>query len=178
VYFPVGNNEISEDDIINWLNEGWRFRSKRSKGRYYITRRKKNKEKSLGPYNQELWNTIQRLNLRAGFKKTITNDNFQIQLNKYDELKIIEKTRYNLLSCLFRDDENHCRYYTYENKREGMNKLDEMDMSEFYDFIDIDVNGKREKKYVYYATSSYCKNCSTFLNKKMIGTILNYSKII
>jgi hypothetical protein len=171
----MGNNEIKEDDIITWLEEGWRFRKKQSRGRNYITRRKQKKEKSLGPYDQELWDAIQNLSQREGFKKTTKNNNFQIQINQITKLLIRDRD-YNVIgSCIFMNDESYCRYFTYWDKTEAMKMLDEMDMSDGYALIDIDINGKNEKKYSYVGTRQ-CKNCLTFLNEKMVEAILNYDK--
>ena len=60
---------METERLVQWIAEGWRFRVKTSRGRRYITRLKEGIERSLGPYDEELWLRIQamqrpRLNLR------------------------------------------------------------------------------------------------------------------
>lgn len=47
-----------ESEIEGLINEGWKPRIKKKKNRRYITLRKGNKEKSLGPYTDELWEKV------------------------------------------------------------------------------------------------------------------------
>ena len=55
----VGN--MDEKDVSHLLDDGWVPRIKTVKNRKYMTVRKGGKEKSLGPYNEELWNKIAKL---------------------------------------------------------------------------------------------------------------------
>ena len=59
--FPMGNGGPGRDDIRRYIRDGWRFRIKTVKGLRYITRRKGQKERSLGPFKPELWALIRRL---------------------------------------------------------------------------------------------------------------------
>lgn len=45
-------------EIERLINEGWRPRIKKKKNRRYITVRKGNKERSFGPYTDELWEKV------------------------------------------------------------------------------------------------------------------------
>lgn len=47
-----------ELEIEGLLDEGWKPRIKKRKKLRYITLRKGNQEKSLGPYTEELWNKV------------------------------------------------------------------------------------------------------------------------
>jgi hypothetical protein len=60
---------METETLARWIADGWRFRDKTSGGHRYITRLKDGVERSLGPYDDELWHRIQamrqpRLNLR------------------------------------------------------------------------------------------------------------------
>ena len=48
-------------DVQQYIDEGYSFRVKTVKNRKYITARKGQMEKSLGPYTEEKWRTITRL---------------------------------------------------------------------------------------------------------------------
>ena len=50
----------TEAELQALLKDGWYFRVKKSKGRDYITRRKGQTERSLGPFDEDLWNLIKR----------------------------------------------------------------------------------------------------------------------
>ena len=54
-----------ESEIEGLINEGWKIRIKTKKNRRYITVRKGNKERSLGPYTDELWNKVKPADLSA-----------------------------------------------------------------------------------------------------------------
>ena len=47
-----------ESEIEGLIDEGWKPRIKTRKNRKYITLRKGNKEKSLGPFTEKLWDEI------------------------------------------------------------------------------------------------------------------------
>ena len=50
---------IKRENIKQWKINGWKFRKKTVKGNQYITRRKGKQERSLGRYNEMLWNLIE-----------------------------------------------------------------------------------------------------------------------
>ena len=57
----MGNKNPDEKDINSYIREGWHFRIKTVKGRKYITRRKGQMERGIGPYNPDLWGSITQL---------------------------------------------------------------------------------------------------------------------
>ena len=50
---------ISQKDVKKWKNEGWTFRIKKVKGNKYITRRKGNRERGMGRFDDDLWALIE-----------------------------------------------------------------------------------------------------------------------
>ncbi len=52
---------IENVDLEALRNAGWRARIKTVSDRKYITLRRKGKERSLGPYNEKLWNELEQL---------------------------------------------------------------------------------------------------------------------
>lgn len=50
---------METETLAQWIVDGWRFRIKTSRGHRYITRLKDGVERSLGPYDDELWHRIQ-----------------------------------------------------------------------------------------------------------------------
>jgi hypothetical protein len=54
----MGKNQLVREELLQLIEDRWRFRIKNVSGHRYITRRKKQKEKSLGPFNEDLWNLI------------------------------------------------------------------------------------------------------------------------
>lgn len=51
----------SQTNLERWIDEGWRFRIKTSRGHRYITRRRGRQERSLGRYTDHLWIQIEAL---------------------------------------------------------------------------------------------------------------------
>jgi hypothetical protein len=71
--FPLGKN-LEPEEIKSLLAEGWAFRIKESHGKRYITRRKGGKERSIGPYSEDLWNLINKGQKPAKASSTETKE--------------------------------------------------------------------------------------------------------
>lgn len=77
-----------------WISEGWKFRIKTSHGRKYITRRKKGEERSLGKYNENLWNLIKESTIEKTLEKERSIEALQ---NEIETLKISLTTMQNTI---------------------------------------------------------------------------------
>jgi hypothetical protein len=73
-----------EQDIRQWISDGWTFRIKNSNGKSYITRRRKGEERGLGLYNQETWRRICAL---AHREQTGTNERTLAVLEEVASIK-------------------------------------------------------------------------------------------
>ncbi|EMR74281.1 hypothetical protein MCGE09_00648, partial [Thaumarchaeota archaeon SCGC AB-539-E09] len=118
-----------EEDIKKYIFDGWNFRRKISKNREYITRRKGQVERSLGPYTDDLWSLI--LNLRLGQQdKKEQTEKKVLNIDQRDEVRskskvgmefedrIQERLHYNrtinmMTECLHTDSEDYCTYWTW-----------------------------------------------------------------
>ena len=54
----MGKQGVSLESLIKYRDDGWKFTIKNVKGRKYITRKRKEEERSLGPYSDDLWSLI------------------------------------------------------------------------------------------------------------------------
>lgn len=55
--------KISMETLKKYVEEGWRARIKTMKGHRYIVLRLRGKDKSLGPYNEDLWKKLEALGM-------------------------------------------------------------------------------------------------------------------
>jgi hypothetical protein len=124
--FPMVRSGSSEADIEAFLREGWNFRDKGVKGLRYVTRRKGQQERSLGPYSEELWGTNVRI------RKLIHEDGVQVpqkermddpdgspgiisdimkiterNSNRLDQNLDLERSVYMMTRCVHRDDDGN-----------------------------------------------------------------------
>jgi len=63
-------DEVSDEEILGYIKEGWKFRRKRIRKKYeYIIRRRRTTERSMGPFNEEYWDRIMALEYRFHFEE-------------------------------------------------------------------------------------------------------------
>jgi hypothetical protein len=172
----------SEEELIKFILDGWNFRKKKTKERLYITRRKSQVERGIGPYSEETWNLIKSLENR---KKELKEDREHEQIEtiekeeaeKIDEL--IERERTIILDimrsialwrgiiqlayCKHRKN-GYCHYWNWESKPHGYDYL----KSEYGDRIPnikkmmLESHGKKKEKWIVQAIGIFCANCTGF----------------
>lgn len=128
--FPKVRSGSSEADIEAFLKEGWNFRVKVVKGRRYVTRRKGQQERSLGPYSEELWDTIVRVRkliqeegIHVPQKERVDDSDgspgirsdllkaAERNSNWLDQSLDLERSVYMMTRCVHRDDDGNCIYW-------------------------------------------------------------------
>lgn len=157
----MGNSEPSDEEIRNWIKTGWKFREKKSKGRKYITRRMGAKtERSLGPFNQELWNRIERIQNQSD-KPPIEKDPMNLF---YDILEFhrVSRTRRD---CLNKDNEGYCTYWRWEPDYGFLRHRQDLEMKE--------VKSGNKTYYIFLATNKYCKNCNAYISPEIKQVLIS-----
>jgi hypothetical protein len=151
----LGNSEPSDEDIRNWIKEGWKFREKKSKGRKYITRRMGAKtERSLGPFNQELWNRIESIRRESDEPPEETDP-----MSLFYSLIELNRASLNSLECLNIDDEGYCTYWRWGPDYAFLRFRGDLEIKEVKD------GGK--KAYLFHANIRYCKGCNAYISAPM-----------
>ncbi len=65
IFLLEKRNEVSDEAVLGYMKEGWRFRRKRVGEKYeYIIRRRRTTERSMGPFNEDFWDRILALEYR------------------------------------------------------------------------------------------------------------------
>ena len=57
----MGKKELSDEKIMEFLKDGWRFHTKESNNRMYITTRRKQEMKSHGRFSRDYWERIRQI---------------------------------------------------------------------------------------------------------------------
>jgi len=102
----LGKIEPSDDEIRNWMKQGWKFTQRTRKGHIYITRRLgANKERSLGPYSPLLWDRLEKIKHDSSKPQTESDS-----LSLFYSLVELNRASQYSQTCVNRDNEG---YYTY-----------------------------------------------------------------
>ncbi len=154
-------HNYSEEDIINFIRKGWNFRVRPRKGRRYIFRRKKQVERSLGPYSDELWDTITRLREQAPHFPGIVSEKMKEQewaSKLLDERLNLERSVYMMMNCVHKDSEGNCTSWSWSGKPGFYEDAEKIFRAE-----DIKSVGTRSQpKWIARASPWFCKHCPIF----------------
>ncbi|UCD45742.1 MAG: hypothetical protein JSV27_04455 [Candidatus Bathyarchaeota archaeon] len=168
-------NEISDEEILGYMRQGWKFRRKRVKKKYeYIIRRRRTAERGMGPFNEGFWDRI--LFLEYRFNSEEERDrappSLRASLTQRDRRRIA-RSRDQLISTLrlFRGMqmaekcvhavEGFCRFWVWEH---------EDFFSSYYKDILIPgseysrriVSDEGVDAWIFQADSLYCGGCPAY----------------
>jgi len=151
----LGKKEFSDEEIRNWIKEGWKFTRRTRKGHIYITRRMgANKERSLGSFRQELWDRIENIKRRPGEPKRETDP-----LGIFYSLVELNRAALNSQDCLHRDDGGYCTYWRWGPDYKFLNYRVDLEMKE--------VRDESGPVYLFYAQTKYCSGCNAYISSRM-----------
>jgi hypothetical protein len=165
----MGKTSYSEKELKEFIGDGWRFRVKKSKDRHYITRRKGQAEKSLGPYAEELWDMIIKLQTRKKNPRATVSASRLRQKEFEEHLKMERGARY-MTTCLFTED-GFCTFYRYKNKPESFKIEDKIYTEGLSKIKELTVNGKTEHVWVHRANIPFCAECSAYISVEHVRSI-------
>jgi hypothetical protein len=179
--------DFSEEVIWALVKDGWNFRVKVSKGRRYITRRKGQIERSLGPYSDELWGTIEKF--RKEFREEGELSSIRIHEQQLRECKGLtvggredeyeQKLRreldlwrsiYMMKNCSYKDDKGYCTFWARDTKPRLYEYAKELAIGEDIVFRKIGKGKEGKKKWVVRASTWFCKNCPSFSDVSLSRT--------
>lgn len=177
--------EKTEEEISNYIDQGYYFRVKEVNGKKYITRRKGREEKSLGPHTERVWSTI----LNAQKQKNESNsekpaeptseqpDEKPIQaahgiLEQLKEEISLSKALIMFTNCLH-IMEGICMYWHWETRPGFFDTLDRLDSvpQSSYMLTDIVQEGRIEKRWTVKAQGLFCMNCPAYISEKDIAFV-------
>lgn len=179
---------FSEEEIAEYIRDGWTFRVKKVKGRKYITRRKGQKERGLGLFTPVNWKLISSLLEKTESKEEIleedkTNARAQRQiegtLKKIDDQLQQERGAVMMKSCYYVDDALYCLYWNFEKKPAYFKTEEELfgsPSTSLYKRKKIIFGGKMSSRWVYRASPWFCSKCTAYISPKIIETINKESK--
>lgn len=168
----------TENEIRAFIDDGWYFRKKRSMGRDYITRRKAQLEKSLGPYEDDLWNIIVKLE-KERFPKVLeptleTDKDFDIkQTEKLDDYLNLakdlsqrlssERAAYLTFNCKYKGRDGFCSYWSWDVQPSFYELAKKVGHGK--DFVNRKVidEYKVESKWFVRALPWFCRDCPVYV---------------
>ena len=147
--------EPSDEEIRNWIKEGWKFTRRTRKGHIYITRRMgANIERSLGPFNQALWDRIEKIKRRLGEPQGETDP-----MSLFYDLVEVNRATLNSQDCLHRDDGGYCTYWRWSPEYAFLSFRRDLEMKE--------VRDEGGPVCLFYAHFKYCSGCNTYISSRM-----------
>jgi hypothetical protein len=167
----MGKREMVLDrqEIIKWKNDGWTFRVKTVKGKRYITRRKRNREKSYGRYNERIWNiiknTIAELSVSEQQVRAVADWRRGKELIK--GLLGVTRITHMSKSCAHVID-GYCYFWKYDVKPAWFKIVNDGIGNGYYKQV---LEGG-SFLWVFKALPFYCENCPEYKSKSNISQIL------
>ena len=149
----LGKKEFSDGEILNWIQEGWKFTKRTRKGHIYITRRLgANKERGLGRFNQALWDRIEKIKREPARTQTDPLDLFY---------SLVELNRASLssLDCMNIDDEGYCTYWRWSQDYGFLRFRGDLEMKE--------VRDDGNPVYLFHSSAKYCGRCNAYVSSRM-----------
>ena len=148
----MGNSEPSNEEIRKWINEGWKFGSRKKKGHIYITRRLgPNMEKSYGRFTQELWDRIKKV--ESSPIEPVGERESKPSLHNYVEIsRIIHYTK----NCTNIDDNGYCTYWKLKPNSSFINYPKPLSFKEIMDGGQL--------VWMFRANRRFCKDCHAFVS--------------
>ena len=151
----LGRKDPSDEEIRNWIKEGWKFTRRTRKGHIYITRRMgANIERSLGPFKQELWDRIEKIKREPGEPQG-EMDPMSVF---YDLLEVI-RGELNSIKCLHIDDGGYCTYWRWDSEYSLLRYRGDLEMKE--------VRDESGPVYLFCAQTKYCSGCNAYISSRM-----------
>lgn len=181
----MGKTKTSWETIEKVLAEGYKVRIKNIKGKKYITARKGDDEKGLGPFDEETWANIQKRQKEdlAKERKDEKIDNttlYTISLisaeivptpieAKFSKIEIedalfeikLERAKIKGRDCKYRMLES-CKYWEFSKGAEKLDKIYEKFNNKFYSLPISDKN----KRLAYHINELLCFECDKFSPRK------------
>jgi len=178
--------DVSEESLLKYHNQGWHFFIRTVAERRYITIRRKGKERSLGPYSDEIWKLIQGIDNREAREdatrilsnkmkspKSLTQPRV-ISETEDPFLKTLEEIKryileYNFYKCLQINADGFCDYWRLEEPPEYEKQLNQKE-SEFL-FKKVKQEHGKTTVWILKPLPAICNNCPAYIDEKMINFI-------
>jgi len=151
----LGKREPSDEEIRNWIKEGWKFTKRTRKGHIYITRRMgANKERSLGPFKQTLWDRIEKIKREPGEPQKETDP-----ISLFYSLVELNRAFLYPEDCMNKDDEGYCTYWRWSPDYSLLRYRGDLEMKE--------VRDEGNPVYLFRAHAKYCGGCNAYVSSRM-----------
>jgi hypothetical protein len=151
----LGKREPSDEEIRNWIKEGWKFTKRTRKGHIYITRRMgANKERSLGPFKQTLWDRIEKIKREPGEPQKETDP-----ISLFYSLVELNRAFLYPEDCMNKDDEGYCTYWRWSPDYSLLRYRGDLEMKE--------VRDEGNPVYLFRAHAKYCGGCNAYVSSRI-----------
>jgi hypothetical protein len=179
----MAGKKLGKKEIEQLLMEGWTVRTRKVKNKKYLTIRKRNQEKGLGPFNEETYREIssmqKSLQLVASARETIvfkSTDNgtftqedtveerqglFAEQLDKQLAGIQLYRGAYKLTNCVNKHV-GYCTFWNWKKREEIPSSLRMGTPLLEPDLREISIPKLEGSRWVVRATPAFCKYCSMF----------------
>jgi len=148
------------EDARRYIDEGYSFRVKTVKNRKYITARKGQKEKSLGPYTEEKWRKVTGMKIepvtgREKPVKEIHQENpLDAEINALKDIRMIHK----FMNCIHFGEGRVCTYWKISDPSLIRKAREGLERSRYEVYLD----GKGAEVMQFRVTPLICMDCTTF----------------
>lgn len=172
----------TEAEIKAHIDDGWYFRRKRSMGRDYITRRKGQKERSLGPFDEDLWNLIKRTRVDEASEKaspmtelkldTMQSEKIDDYLNLYDLLTnrlSIERAAHLMLTCTYKGEDGFCSYWSWSVKPSFYELASKLGHENDFSTKEVTGDNGSKRKWFVRALPWFCENCPVYVARQRVS---------
>ena len=172
----------TEAEIKAFIDDGWYFRKKKSMGRDYITRRKGQNERSLGPFDEDLWDLIIRTRVDMTSEKaspmtelkldSIQSEKMDDYLNRYDLLTnriSIERAVHLMLTCTYKGEDGFCSFWSWSVQPPFYELASELGLESDFSTREVtDDNGSKRKWFVR-ALPWFCESCPVYVARQRVS---------
>ncbi len=180
--------EITKEEILDYIDQGYYFRVKKVNGKKYITRRKGREEKSLGRYTDEKWSMIEQARkqtddstLETAPEITVSKPEERTSVKPMELFKqLIEEASLSkglimFTDCLHKED-TMCTYWHWETRPSFFDTLDKLDGSgpSSYQLTEFLSEGQKVQRWKVKAQVAFCINCPAYIRKRDVASKEEY----
>jgi len=171
---------ITKEEIESLIKDDHYFRRKTVNGHNYITARKGDKEISLGPFSEDIWEYIQQKikakvdsqhnqnppTLNHSVQKMEGYDAIQNEMRQISDSMRTYLGAYKTGLCLFVGEDRYCQYWRIHDKPIYLDML----RKQFGNDAMVKVKEKNGSEY--WAVKAFgftCRDCTAFLDERMLN---------
>lgn len=179
-------HDVSEESLRRYHKQGWNFFIRTVADWRYITIRRRGKERSLGPYSDDVWKVIESIDNQGTREDIVRSVSNKMKSSKsLTQPRVISETEdpflktveeinqyilmYKFQNCLQLEADGFCGYWHLNELPEHGKQLNHKETEYLFKKLNQD-NGKTEA-WALKPLPAICNNCPAYIDEKMINFI-------